>query len=272
MKPDPKLKSVYRASFNAKIAKTISLAHLGPRATAAFRDALPAAFRAEQPFAVYGFLHKCSTASRISCEPSMEVIRKHWAARAERDRVDLSGCRSYEEAATALGIAKLKILATPGCMDEAKDAHFQEWMKELYKDLFPVKARAKKLSANLYQKKHEFLMRHEPKCYHRLPSGDVRPYFQVRGWEFHGDVCNPPTDAEVKDIPDFQHLDLSPIEAAYTRDPWEDVMELVGWDRRSLLGERFFVAAHDDFHDWLQAKNAMNGERQNATSEGKEVL
>jgi hypothetical protein len=258
MKPDPKMKSIYRASFNAKIAKTISLAHLGGRAIAIYRDSLPRAFHTDQSLAVSSFLQKCSTAETVPCDPSMSVLISAWSERAETKGVDIEGCETPEQIAEVLGIARLKILSTAGAMDAAKEEHFQRWLKALYQDLFPVKSRAKTLSKKLYQVKHDFLSKHSPACYHQLPSGDIRPYYEIRGWEFHGDKCELPAGEKAKQIDDFQHLDLKPIEEAYTKDPWDDVIEQVKWDRGSALGERFFMAAHDDFHDWLQSQREIS--------------
>lgn len=253
---DPKIKSIYRASFNAKIAKTISLAHLGERAKKTFWDSLPKQFHSDQPLVVQSFLKKCSTAKKVSCDPDLALIKSYWDVRAKAQGVSLGGCSNYQEVAERLGIAKIKILATPGCMDKPRKSHFEAWLKDIYKELFPVKARAKRLSEKLYGVKHDFLSMNTPSCYHKLPSGDVRPYFEIRGWEFHGDVCSPPGDATVLEIEDFQHLNLSPVMEAYTKDPWDDVMEQLSWGRSSILGEAFFKAAHDDFHDWLNEKNA----------------
>jgi hypothetical protein len=256
MHSQKKLKSIYRASFNAKIAKTISLAHLGPEAESIFRASLPKPFHSDQPFAVKAFLSRCSTANKLSVEPSLTPIKRHYADRARDLGVNLSDCKNYEEVAQMLGIAKMKILSTPGCMDLTREQHYKVWLKKLYQDLFPIKTRAKKLSEQLYRVKHEFLEAETPVCLHRLPSGEVRRYYEVQGWGFHGDICtSDSTGLKIKDIPDFEHLNLRPVLEAYTKDPWEDVFDIIGWERREALGEQFFLAAHDDFQSWLSTQN-----------------
>jgi len=249
------LKRIYRASFNAKIAKTISLAHLGPKAQSVFRETLPDAFHSDQPFIVKDFLSKCSTADHLSINPCIRALRSHWRDRAAVQGIDLSACKTHEDIAAALGIAPLKILSTPGCMDATKERHFQNWLKVLYRDLFPVKSRAKKLSEKLYAIKHEFLAENTPVCLHRLPSGEIREYYEVDGWGFHGELVEPDGCLPIQDIPDFEHLNLRPVSEAYTKDPWEDVLSLLNWERKDRLGEAFFLAAHDDFQDWLIEQN-----------------
>lgn len=255
-KPDPKLKSIYRASFNAKIAKTISLAHLGSSARQAMYKALPKEFHSDFSLAVHSYLKSSSTGNRLPIEPSLEDLKPGWANRAKLAGVDIDSLSTIAELSKALGVAKIKLLSTPGAMEARKQEHFEAWVKEVYKELFPIKKRAKKLSEHLYRKKHEFLAQHEPVCYHHLPSGDIRPYYEIRGWQFHGEALEEQVaNIEVVEIPDFEHLKLNPISDAYTKDPWEDVFGLIGWKRGGELGEAFFMAAHDDFQNWLQSRN-----------------
>lgn len=255
VKPDPKLKSIYRASFNAKIAKTISLAHIGPMARQAMYDALPKEYHSDFSLAVHSFLKSSSTGNRLPCEPTLEDLKPAWSGRAKLAGVSFEALSTLAELSEALGVAKIKLLSTPGAMERRKQEHFDAWVKAVYKELFPIKKRAKKLSDHLYQKKHEFLAQHEPVCYHRLPSGDIRPYYEIRGWQFHGDAVEGGAAAKAVEIPDFEHLKLNPISDAYTTDPWDDVFGLIGWNRGVELGEAFFMAAHDDFQDWLRARN-----------------
>jgi hypothetical protein len=254
------IKRVYRASFNAKIAKTISLAHVGPRAQDAFRQSLPQGFHTEQPFALKKFLEGCSTGEKLSTEPSLPFLRKYWHERAEKNGLDLKKCRTVDELAKELGVARIKIMATPGCMDATRENHFRAWLKAIYQDLFPVKARAKKLSDQLYGIKHEFLETLTPVGRHLLPSGEIRTYYEIEGWGFHGDRAEELHELPLTEIPDFAHLNLSPRQSAYHKDPWEDVLTILKWPWKDRLGEEFFTAAHDDFQDWLS-------ERQQSTEE-----